>query len=331
MGRPRTNVSAAKRAEVRCRYKAGATLDEVSAATGLSVWLVRRELGRTRRHPARKRHLFADDPSARAEIVSRYEAGESVNWLAEWFECSASPIKRVLLEEGVDVRGRDRCRGFTFRDRLGRVFFFRSSWEAKTAAWLDARRFNWDYEVEQFDDYLPDFWIYNSGGEIDYLIEVKGWLSPEGAEKIERFRERHSEIRLKLWRKAQLKRRGILDLRPETLVDHRFRTRMNRAVRKQIIKLYESGMSAIEVGREVGRAKSSVLRVLHIAGVVRGVSEAKLLNSSFAPSKRNKAEQLYRKGLSLNEVSEKIGVPLGTVYDELRKRGVVRRKACRGS
>lgn len=331
MSRPRIIVSRAQRANVRRRYKNGATLDEVATATGLSVWLVRRALGRTRRRPARKRHLFADR-AARAEIVSRYKAGESANWLGEWFGCSCRPIRRVLVEEGVELRGRRSCRGFTFRDRQDRVFFFRSSWEAKTAAWLDEQGLTWDYEVEQFDNYLPDFWIYDAHGNFDYLIEVKGWLSSESAAKIARFRETHPELRLELWRERQLAERGILALRPDTFVDQRFSTRMNRAVRAQVVRLYQDGLSAVEVGRKVGRSKSSVLGALGKAGIARTSRETRLLRSAFVPQARDESEQLYRSGLSLTQVAEKIGVPMVTVYDELRKRGVVgKRKACQES
>lgn len=62
-----------------------------------------------------------------------------------------------------------------------------------------------------------------------------------------------------------------------------------------------------------------------------GASEARMLRARFTSKDRDKAEQLYRKGLSLNEVAEKIGVPVITIYDELRKRGVVRRKTCQES
>lgn len=68
---------------------------------------------------------------------------------------------------------------------------FRSTWEVRFAKAMDALGVEWIYEPERFDfgdcTYLPDFLLPASG---EY-VEVKGWMSPEAARRISRFREVH--------------------------------------------------------------------------------------------------------------------------------------------
>jgi hypothetical protein len=69
-------------------------------------------------------------------------------------------------------------------DKLGREFYMRSTWEVLVANWLDEHDYIWDYEPEtlMLDNgfgYIPDFRL--SDGR---LLEVKGYLTQKGREKI---------------------------------------------------------------------------------------------------------------------------------------------------
>jgi hypothetical protein len=78
--------------------------------------------------------------------------------------------------------------------------YFRSSWEANYARWLNYRRdvardlTSWEYEPIVFEfpvkhgttSYRPDFRLTFPDGRIEWH-EVKGWLTPRGATALKRF------------------------------------------------------------------------------------------------------------------------------------------------
>lgn len=53
--------------------------------------------------------------------------------------------------------------------------WFKSTWEATYARWLDYKDYNWVYEPKRFlfekFSYLPDFWVK----ELNSYVEIKGW------------------------------------------------------------------------------------------------------------------------------------------------------------
>lgn len=82
--------------------------------------------------------------------------------------------------------------------------FFRSSWEANYARYLQLRKERgeikeWSHEPERFPfpfsrkcegcaSYLPDFKIYNNDGT-SYFVEVKGWMDKRSVLAIEKMKE----------------------------------------------------------------------------------------------------------------------------------------------
>jgi len=79
----------------------------------------------------------------------------------------------------------------------------RSTWERGVADWLFQRNIQYEYEPKLFDlgdgiRYRPDFFLFT----FDRWIECKGYMTPEAAEKIRRFRRNHSlqVIDRKWWR-----------------------------------------------------------------------------------------------------------------------------------
>lgn len=86
-----------------------------------------------------------------------------------------------------------RCRG---GHRVDLNMYFRSSWEANYARYLTHVGMQWAYEQKTFDlgdglTYTPDFELADGT-----LIEIKGWLTEEGATKLARFRTLFPEVKL---------------------------------------------------------------------------------------------------------------------------------------
>lgn len=89
-----------------------------------------------------------------------------------------------------------------------------SSWEVKTAEYLDKCNINWKYSEFGFllSDgryYYPDFFIYNDG-TLEKLIEVKGYFREANKLKFEMFIREYPSIIVELWNKDELKRRNII-------------------------------------------------------------------------------------------------------------------------
>jgi hypothetical protein len=97
------------------------------------------------------------------------------------------------------------------RPDLGGIFF-RSSWEANYARYLEMLRRDgkiegWQFEPETFwfleikrgvRSYLPDFKIARTGGRPSYFVEVKGWMDPKSATKISRMRKYYPDVELEV-------------------------------------------------------------------------------------------------------------------------------------
>ena len=73
--------------------------------------------------------------------------------------------------------------------------FFRSTWEANYARYLNHLGLRWKYEPVQYNlgnnrTYTPDF-ILEDGTH----VEIKGWLTAKGAEKIRLFQEQYPAVK----------------------------------------------------------------------------------------------------------------------------------------
>lgn len=82
------------------------------------------------------------------------------------------------------------------REDLG--YFFRSTWEANYARYLNHESIKWKYESITYNlgpskSYTPDF-ILEDGTH----VEIKGWLTEKGAEKLRLFQEQYPEIKLEI-------------------------------------------------------------------------------------------------------------------------------------
>lgn len=93
------------------------------------------------------------------------------------------------------------------RQDLGETFF-RSSWEANYARYLNwllekGEIDRWEYEPETFwfleikrgvRSYKPDFKIFEKG--ISYFVEVKGWMDPKSKTKLKRMKKYYPSVRI---------------------------------------------------------------------------------------------------------------------------------------
>lgn len=99
--------------ELRTRYDAGATVDELAETTGLSHGTVVNRLhaaGTTMRTPRETRRLRLDEGevAARRRLAAslrvRYESGVTVDALAADCGRSARTVRRLLIEAGTTLR-----------------------------------------------------------------------------------------------------------------------------------------------------------------------------------------------------------------------------------
>jgi len=96
-----------------------------------------------------------------------------------------------------------------YYDINGKKIFFRSSWEANYALYLNflinkKQIKGWEYEKDTFwfekikrgiRSYKPDFKIYNNNETIEYH-EVKGWMDKKSKTKLNRMRIYYPDIKL---------------------------------------------------------------------------------------------------------------------------------------
>jgi len=98
------------------------------------------------------------------------------------------------------VNSYSRCRG-GFREDLNQ--YFRSSWEANIARYLNFLHIKWEYEPKRFNfeeidsgvlSYMPDFYL----SELDIWIEVKGWMDEKSKTRFKYFEKFYPEENNKL-------------------------------------------------------------------------------------------------------------------------------------
>lgn len=99
-----------------------------------------------------------------------------------------------------------------YRDDLGPHNYFRSSWEANYARYLNLLQKmkiidNWEFEPETFwflaikrgvRSYRPDFLVRYRGEAKPVYVEVKGWMDPKSKTKIARFVKYYPQHKLEV-------------------------------------------------------------------------------------------------------------------------------------
>lgn len=320
-------------------YNSGKSLHEVAEALDITSQIVYGELKRRgiACRPAGRKTRFADDPETANAILVGYKNGCSVPLLAHVYECSRDAVKQVLKDANVSLRkDSPGSRVHQYIDRKGREHWMRSSWEIRTAMWLDREGRNWDYEKETYEinarkHYTPDFWIYDDSGELEILLEVKGWLQPKCDARMELFREAYPGLPLELWTQKELTNHGILELRITEPPKGRKRvrgsgSRISKEEIQEAIRLYETGMSVGQVAKALKRSESGIARKLQVLGKTRNRYETKKLLSADQDT-RDLIAQTYLDGLSMSKTAKKLGLSRDIVAGEIKSRGLSRTRS----
>ena len=88
--------------------------------------------------------------------------------------------------------------------------FFRSSWEANFARYLDflitnGDIFRWEYEPDRFDfteikrgtrSYMPDFKVWDTKDSVPYYYEIKGWMDAKSKTRLKRMTKYYPTIKV---------------------------------------------------------------------------------------------------------------------------------------
>ena len=111
-------------------------------------------------------------------------------------------------------------KGQYYVSKKGESIWMRSSWELKTAEYLDKNNIEWKYEPESFpiqyevDGFIkagtfrPDFRI-EKYGKIEYW-EIKGWWRDDALAKYTAFVEQYPALVVRVLGRQELKEENIL-------------------------------------------------------------------------------------------------------------------------
>ena len=97
--------------------------------------------------------------------------------------------------------------------------FFRSSWEANYARYLNfliakGEIARWEYEPDTFwfipikrgiRSYMPDFKVWERETAQPYYVEIKGWMDAKSQTKLKRMQKYHPAVKIRLLDQVQYK------------------------------------------------------------------------------------------------------------------------------
>lgn len=195
-------------------YIDGARLVDLAKEWKTSPSAISKVLRRTGTQTRYKKREFTEQELQ--AIRARYEAGEPAITIAATYKVGHKRVISELRQMGVKKR---RVRRVRWTDKRGRVFTFRSLWEAQVAKWLDAEGYEWDYEKERYilleedktSTYLPDFWVYDEHYRVRTIIEVKGRWTGTQRHRVALFREQYPHFTHEVWDGQMLREMGLLD------------------------------------------------------------------------------------------------------------------------
>lgn len=106
-------------------------------------------------------------------------------------------------------------KGSWYRCKYGGICgsrWMRSSWEVAFALWLDNCGIKWEYETKRFclgrTYYTPDFYLPDQ----DQYVELKGWFTKKGKQKMDKFKEMYPDINLYMFFEKHLGK--VLEFKP---------------------------------------------------------------------------------------------------------------------
>jgi len=205
-------ISASQMQEIATRYVAGESAKKLAREYGVSGSIYKllanagvkrrtaKEAAQDRRGKQSPKRCFTSEQEL--EVCRMYESGKSQRVVAEHFKVSVSTIAQARKRHGV-IRRKQKYpttsgkKVLPYASLSGRIYHFRSSWERAFAAYLDSCVIDWEYETRTFPllngtHYTPDFWVSSR----NQLVEIKGYMWKDAAQKIEMFRDEYPDEHL---------------------------------------------------------------------------------------------------------------------------------------
>ena len=143
-----------------------------------------------------------DNPQIRAKQLESTNTIEFKQQHSNAIKGGKNPIFKAPKQMGIG-------KGCYYQSPLQGKIWMRSSWEIAYAKYLDSINELWYYEIESYFlsngiTYCPDFFL----PRLNKFIEIKGWMSSEGQNKIDLFLQEYPWD-LEILRKEDLKNLGI--------------------------------------------------------------------------------------------------------------------------
>lgn len=200
---------------------------EMAVKLGLNKSTLQKQLGRLglKRDPADKWIL---NPHPRGMKGKKHSAaiveGIAERTRQQWADPKSAFNSEIHRQDCSDRASRLQAEG-KFRQRYSRARvgkradlddqFFRSSWEANYARYLNFLKkqgliLGWEYEPKVFwfeqikrgaRSYTPDFHITETGKS--YYVEIKGWMDPKSATKLARMAKYYPEVEIRVIQRSQ--------------------------------------------------------------------------------------------------------------------------------
>lgn len=168
-------------------------------------------LKRKRESPFKgKRHT--DDAKLKLSIGAKNQHASGNGVVPNWLGRTHSDESKLKISTALKGNRNGNHRGD--RQSFYKDIRMDSSWEVKTAQYLDDNFIDWKYSVHGYTlsdgrVYFPDFFIYENG-QLVKLIEVKGYFREANKIKFALFLSDYPDLIVELWDKGVLKNKGIL-------------------------------------------------------------------------------------------------------------------------
>lgn len=98
--------------------------------------------------------------------------------------------------------------------------------------------------------------------------------------------------------------------------------RLSEEQAAEVVRLYQAGETATELGKRFGIERSTVSRHITRAGIT-------LRSTARSDDARCQGARLYTEGLTVQEVADKLGIIFSATYRALKREGVEMRPAAR--
>ncbi len=177
-------------------YKADPNIPRIVKATGISDHVVREVLGK---HMIETSQRTIKTRDGQDQIVKMYQAKNTGGQIAKALGIPLATVYRELrragVAEGIGLGRKTALLSTIATD--GSLNRFKSNWEAVFAKYLDSQEVEWAYEAHSWllsdgRAYTPDFWVPAWG----LHVEIKGYMTEGGAEKIKLFRSEFPNVSL---------------------------------------------------------------------------------------------------------------------------------------